>query len=78
EGGHLGILSENRAEWVVAQLGAGMVGAVAVGVYATSPANEVAYVLGHGEVEVVVCEDQEQTDKVLERLDELPRLKRIV
>lgn len=77
-GGHLGILSENRAEWVVAQLGAGMVGAVAVGVYATSPANEVAYVLGHAQVEIVVCEDQEQTDKVLERLDELPRLKRIV
>jgi len=78
EGGHVGILSENRAEWVVAQLGAGMVRAVAIGVYATSPANEVAYVLGHAEVEIVVCEDQEQTDKVLERLEELPRLKRIV
>ncbi|RYE83931.1 MAG: hypothetical protein EOP19_12735, partial [Hyphomicrobiales bacterium] len=78
QGGHVGILSENRAEWVVAQLGAGMVSAVAVGVYATSPANEVAYVLGHAEVEIVVCEDQEQTDKVLERLEELPRLKRIV
>ncbi len=78
EGGHVGILSENRAEWVIAQLGAGMVNAVAIGVYATSPANEVAYVLGHAEVEIVVCEDQEQTDKVLERLEELPRLKRIV
>jgi len=78
QGGHVGILSENRAEWVVAQLGAGMVSAVAIGVYATSPANEVAYVLGHAEVEIVVCEDQEQTDKVLERLEELPRLKRIV
>jgi long-chain acyl-CoA synthetase len=78
EGGHVGILSENRAEWVVAQLGAGMVNAVAIGVYATSPANEVAYVLGHAEVEIVVCEDQEQTDKVLERREELPRLKRIV
>jgi long-chain acyl-CoA synthetase len=78
QGGHVGILSENRAEWVVAQLGAGMVNAVAIGVYATSPANEVAYVLGHAEVEIAVCEDQEQTDKVLERLEELPRLKRIV
>lgn len=78
EGGHVGILSENRAEWVVAQLGAGMVNAVAIGVYATSPANEIAYVLGHAEVEIVVCEDQEQTDKVLERLEELPQLRRIV
>ncbi|MDJ1159903.1 AMP-binding protein [Chelatococcus sp. SYSU_G07232] len=78
DGGHVGILSENCAEWVIAQLGAGLVGAVSIGVYPTSPANEVAYVLGHAEVEIVVCEDQEQTDKVLERLHELPKLRRIV
>jgi long-chain acyl-CoA synthetase len=77
-GGHVAVLSENRVEWVVAQLGAGIVGAVTIGVYPTSPSNEVAYVLGHSEAEIVVCEDQEQTDKVLERLAELPRLKRIV
>ncbi|WP_243368818.1 AMP-dependent synthetase/ligase [Microvirga solisilvae] len=76
--GHVAILSENRAEWVIAQLGAGLVGAVSIGVYATSPANEVAYVLGHSDAEVVVCEDQEQTDKVLECLHELPKIKRIV
>lgn len=78
EGGHVAVLSENRVEWVLAQLGAGMIGAVTVGVYPTSPANEVAYVLAHAEAEVVVCQDQEQVDKVLERLDELPRLRQIV
>ncbi len=78
DGGHLGILSENRTEWVLAQFAAGIAGAVAVGVYPTSPAPEVSYVLGHADVEVVVCEDQEQTDKVLEALDSLPRLKHIV
>lgn len=78
EGGHVAILSENRVEWVLAQLGAGLVGAVAIGVYPTSPANEVAYVLGHSETEIVLCEDQEQVDKVLERRSELPRLRRIV
>ncbi|WP_445504118.1 AMP-dependent synthetase/ligase [Microvirga sp. G4-2] len=76
--GHVAILSENRAEWVIAQLGTGLVGGVTIGVYATSPANEVSYVLGHSDAEVVVCEDQEQTDKVLECLEELPRLRRIV
>lgn len=76
--GHVAILSENRAEWVIAQLGTGLVGGVSIGVYATSPANEVAYVLAHSDAEVVVCEDQEQTDKVLECLDELPKIKRIV
>jgi long-chain acyl-CoA synthetase len=77
-GGHVAVLSENRIEWVLAQLGAGMIGAVTVGVYPTSPANEVAYVLSHADVQIVVCEDQEQVDKVLERRAELPLLRRIV
>ena len=77
-GSHLGVISENRIEWVLAQMGAGLVGVVTVGVYPTSPSNEVAYVVGHADVEVVVCEDQEQADKVLEAIEQLPRLRRIV
>ena len=34
-----------------------------------------AYVVGHADIDIMVCEDQEQTDKVLEALPELPRLK---
>lgn len=78
QGGHVGVLSENRTEWVLAQMGAGLIGAVAVGVYPTSPSSEVAYVVAHADIEVMVCEDQEQTDKVLEALDQLPRLRKIV
>lgn len=77
-GGHLGVISENRVEWLIAQMGAGLTGAVTVGVYPTSPSNEVAYVVAHADIEVIVCEDQEQTDKVLEAIDRLPRLRRIV
>ena len=78
ERGHVGVIAENRIEWVLAQMGAGLVGAVTVGVYPTSPTHEVAYVVGHADIEVMVCEDQEQTDKVLAALSELPRLKKIV
>ncbi|PUA98185.1 long-chain acyl-CoA synthetase [Acidovorax sp. 107] len=77
-GGHVGVISENRIEWVLAQMGAGLVGAVTVGVYPTSPTNEVSYVVGHADIEIMVCEDQEQTDKLLAALPELPRLKKIV
>lgn len=77
-GGHVGVISENRIEWVLTQMGCGLVGAITVGVYPTSPAPEVAYVLNHADVEVVVCEDQEQTDKVIEALDQLPHLRAIV
>ena len=77
-GGHVGVLSENRVEWVLTQLGAGLVGAVTVGVYPTSPTNEIAYVLEHADAEIVICEDQEQSDKVLDARALLPRLRRIV
>ena len=77
-GGHVGVISENRVEWVLAQLGTSLVGAVTVGVYPTSPTPEVAYVLAHADVDVVVCEDQEQTDKVIAARARLPRLRAIV
>ena len=77
-GGHVAILAENRIEWVLGQLGAGLVGAVAIGVYSTSPAPEVEYVLAHSDCEIILCEDQEQVDKVLEVLPNLPRLRKIV
>ena len=78
DGGHVGVLSENRVEWVLAQLGAGLVGSVTVGVYPTSPTSEVAYVLAHADAEIVVCEDQEQSDKILEAREQLPRLKKVI
>ncbi len=77
-GTRMGILSENKAEWVISQMGAGMVSCVAVGVYPTSPTPEVSYVVGHADVEVMVCEDQEQADKIIEAIDELPKIKKII
>jgi long-chain acyl-CoA synthetase len=77
-GGHVAIVSENRKEWVIAQLGLGMVGGVPVGVYSTSPAEEVEFLLALSESRYVVCEDQEQVDKVLECRARLPALEAIV
>ena len=78
EGGHCAIVSENRKEWVFTQLGCGLVGAVTVGVYPTSPAAEVEYLLQASDASMVVCEDQEQLDKVLEVRDRLPRLTHLI
>jgi long-chain acyl-CoA synthetase len=77
-GGHCAIISENRQEWVYAQLGCGLVGAVTVGVYPTSPAAEVEYLLQAADARIVVCEDQEQLDKVLEVRERLPALTHLV
>jgi long-chain acyl-CoA synthetase len=74
----LAVLSENRQEWVIAQLGAAMVGAITAGVYPTSPAREIEYLLELSEAPVIVCEDQEQLDKVLAVRERLPRLQTLV
>ena len=77
-GDHLAILSENCREWLYAGIGAISLGGVFLGVYSTSPSNEVHYVVKHSDAVFVLCEDQEQTDKVLERFDDLPALKKII
>jgi long-chain acyl-CoA synthetase len=75
-GDKVAILSENRREWLYAELGAMAAGAVGVGVYPTSPANEVRYVVDHSEAVAVVAEDQEQVDKILSV--ELPRARHVI
>jgi long-chain acyl-CoA synthetase len=78
QGGHSAIISENRKEWVFAQLGHGMVRAVTVGIYPTSPAAEIEYLLEASDASVIICEDQEQLDKVLEVREHLPKLTHLV
>jgi long-chain acyl-CoA synthetase len=74
----MAVLGENNKQWVFAELGAAMVRAITAGVYPTSPAGEVEYLLSLAEAPVIVCEDQEQLDKVLEIRDRLPGLLAIV
>jgi long-chain acyl-CoA synthetase len=51
---------------------------MSVPLYQDSIASELAFVLGHAEVSVVVAEDQEQVDKVLSIAGELPSLRLVV
>jgi long-chain acyl-CoA synthetase len=77
-GDHLAIISENCKEWLYADLACISLGGVTLGVYPTSPYPEVKYVVNHSDSVMVVCEDQEQTDKILEVKDELPLLQKII
>lgn len=77
-GDHLAIISENCKEWLFADLACISLGGVTLGVYPTSPFPEVKYVVHHSDSVMVVCEDQEQTDKILEVIQELPLVKKII
>lgn len=78
KGDHVSIFGENEPEWLYADLAIQSAGAVAVGVYPTNPTKEAAYVIGHSESIFVVCDTQEQVDKVLEARDQLPLLQKII
>jgi long-chain acyl-CoA synthetase len=77
-GDRVAIHSENRPAWLLADLGIQGIGAATVGVYPTSPAAEVEYLLSHCEARVLIAEDEEQVDKVLEVRKQLKHLTKIV
>ncbi|OFW55299.1 MAG: hypothetical protein A2V75_03645 [Actinobacteria bacterium RBG_16_70_17] len=77
-GQHVAILGFNRAEWVITYLGAMVAGGAAAGLYTTSSADEVAYMVGHAEAPVVVVEGTEELAKVLSRRADLPGLRWVV
>jgi long-chain acyl-CoA synthetase len=77
-GSRVAVHSENRPEWVIADLAAQGLGACTIGVYPTSPAAEVEYLLAHSEAEVLIAEDEEQLDKALAVRDRLPLLRHVV
>jgi long-chain acyl-CoA synthetase len=72
------VLGENCREWVYAELGIAMVRGITAGVYPTSPEVEVEYLLALSEAPIIVCEDQEQLDKVLAIRERLPALRVII
>jgi long-chain acyl-CoA synthetase len=77
-GEKLSVIGDNRPRLYWAQLAAQSLGGVAVPVYQDSIAAELAYVLEHAEVSVIVAEDQEQIDKILSLKERLPHLRLLV
>ena len=72
------ILCGNRPEWLYADLAIQLLGGMSAGIYETNPPADVAYVVNHAQARTIICEDQEQVDKVLACLDEMPQLEHIV
>jgi long-chain acyl-CoA synthetase len=77
-GDRVAVQSENRPGWVIADLAIQSLGAVCVGVYPTSPASELQYVLNHSGSIVLVAEDEEQLDKAEEVWEKVPALRNVV
>src|SRR5690348_14827849 len=73
-GDKVAILSRTNLEWALLDWAILSIGAVVVGVYPTTAAIEVGYILGHAEAIVAIVEDDEQLAKVEQVRGELPLL----
>src|SRR5579864_9779608 len=65
KGDRIAILSENRAEWAIADFASLLVGAVVVPIYSTLTAAQTAYILGDSGAKIAVVSTEEQLHKVL-------------
>lgn len=77
-GDRVAIVSRNRIEWNLADLGAILAGCVVVSAYAELRADETAYILRHSGARVAFVEDERQCVKILEEREHLPDLERVV
>ncbi|MEW6124628.1 MAG: AMP-binding protein [Pseudomonadota bacterium] len=76
-GQRVAVIGVNRSRLYWSILAAQCVGAVPVPLYPDAVAQEMAYLLAHAEVTAAIVEDQEQVDKLLSVLPELPALRLI-
>lgn len=72
------IASATRYEWVLADLGIVCAAAATTTVYPTTMAEEVAYIIGDSESQVVFAEDDDQIAKLRAHRAELPYLVKVV
>ena len=77
-GERVAIQSENRPEWLFADLASASLRAAIVGFYPTNPVAEVTYLLRDSGARVLIAEDQEQVDKALAAEPDAPDLEWIV
>jgi long-chain acyl-CoA synthetase len=74
----VGIIGDNRPDWVAAEIASHAIGAMSLGLYRDVLDEEAAYLLNYGEARLVFAEDEEQVDKLLSLADRAPHLKHIV
>lgn len=77
-GDRIGLLSENRPEWVQTDLAIQRIGAINVPIYMTLSPKQLAYIINDSRPEILVCSSREQLDKLLEAAKEADSLRLVV
>src|SRR5271163_2759584 len=77
-GDRLCILGNTRPEWSYADLAATAAGAVVVPIYQTNSPEECLWVISDSGASAIVCEDEEQLQKIAAIRDQLPDLRTVI
>ncbi len=77
-GDHVGIISDNRKEWIITDLALLGIGAVDVPRGSDSMADEITYILQHAECSISFAENSTQAEKILSKKEKLPNLHTLI
>jgi long-subunit acyl-CoA synthetase (AMP-forming) len=72
------LIGYNCPEWVIADVGAILAGAMPAGIYTTNSAEQVRYIAHHCEAKVAFAENQQQVKKFVDEADRLPHLTTVI
>jgi long-chain acyl-CoA synthetase len=78
EGDMVGIFSQNRPEWAIADFGILSVKGVSVPIYATNTARQAEYIVNDARIKTIFVGDQGQYNKVKSFFDSSPYLENII
>ncbi len=74
----VGLIGDNRPEWVMGEIATHALGARSLGIYRDALDDEAAYLLEFASARIVLAEDEEQVDKLLNISDRVKTLEHIV
>ncbi|TVQ40929.1 MAG: long-chain fatty acid--CoA ligase [Wenzhouxiangella sp.] len=72
------VLSEDRLEWLYADLGIVAAGGITNGIYTTDSARQLAYLVNDSESAFLLVENDEQLDKYLEAREAMTSVKKVI
>ena len=77
-GDHVGIISDNRYEWIITDLALLGLGAADVPRGSDTSALEISFILNHADCKITFAENVHQAERILEYKDNLPLLEKII
>lgn len=77
-GNSVGIIGDNRPEWVFGEIASHALGAMIFGMYQDSLNEECAYLVNYAQARIIIAEDEEQVNKVFDITEQCPCVEHIV